>query len=291
MSNVIWSTTNDTDWGTSGNWSTGSVPVNSDNVFLERSTIDVAGSLDQSSVALTLLHIRSTMLGKVGTIDSPLQIGTSRLVIGDQQERLLGGGSTRINVDLGSATACNAVIFSTAVRSSDTGLTPVRLLANNSSTNVRVDRGQVSIAPLSDDTSTVGVIQLGLQSSKLEDVWCYVGRGVTWTTLNATGGRCLVHSAGTTINIYGGEVTSEGTHAITTVNIYGGSFVHKSSGTVTTVNMYGGMLDLQQSSDARTITNVNLLSGAPAVKYHPSVTLTNKLNPSYLVNAGFGVPG
>lgn len=56
------------DWNTAANWSGGSVPVNSDNVFIEGmdENFDILYGLDQSAVSLTSLTIHSSYTGRVG---------------------------------------------------------------------------------------------------------------------------------------------------------------------------------------------------------------------------------
>lgn len=53
-------------WDNAANWSGGAVPVNSDNVYIEDTDVDILYGLDQSSVTLAALHISSTFTGHIG---------------------------------------------------------------------------------------------------------------------------------------------------------------------------------------------------------------------------------
>jgi hypothetical protein len=44
-------------WGTAANWSGGAVPVNSDDVYIEKTDVDLLYDMNQSSVTLTSLNI------------------------------------------------------------------------------------------------------------------------------------------------------------------------------------------------------------------------------------------
>jgi cystathionine beta-lyase family protein involved in aluminum resistance len=90
------------------------------------------------------------------------------------------------------------------------------------------------------------------------------------------GGIIRLRANCATVNIYSGVVYLEEAATSTTVNIYGGRLVHNSTGTVTTVNVYaGGTADWQQSSSARTVTNLNIYRDSTVLLNKAAVTYTN----------------
>lgn len=53
-------------WATAANWDSLAVPVNSDNVYLRNSSIDISDGFNQAAVTLTSLHQEMSYTGKVG---------------------------------------------------------------------------------------------------------------------------------------------------------------------------------------------------------------------------------
>jgi hypothetical protein len=291
-------------WDDTGNWDGAALPGASagDEVFVEDFATDILYGLDQSGIAntLTSLNIPATFTGKLGPDGATgyagdyLQIKASALNIGQHYAIGSPRGSGRIKIDLGS-TQCEVNIFKTG-SPSDTTKPAVRLKANSASTDVTVHKGSVGVAFESGETSTVGDVSVRWTDTKSTDSSMFLGDGVTITSLNQTAGECTLRSACTTVtnsggtllsvgtgtittlNCDGGTTTTFGTGAVTTMNVTAGTAIPSSTGTVTTMNLTGGTTDMTRSTDARTVTTVNLDKGA-TFKYDPAVvTLTNNID-------------
>ncbi|MCP4711596.1 MAG: hypothetical protein GY869_23505 [Planctomycetes bacterium] len=273
---------NEGEWGTAANWSGASVPVDGDDVYLEDSSQSVTADFDQSAVALNSLNIAHTFTGSVGDADDYLNIEASIVNIGYHNGTGNPSGSGRIKIDLDGddgTTPITVNVYNTKTTGTDSNLPAVRLKINDSSSVINILKGNVGIAMETSETSTVGTINVAYTNNINSDAACYIGSGVTLTTLNTDGGATALRCAATTINCHAGSITTSGSGAVTTVNLDGGSMISNSSGTVTTANITDGTLDLLKSPTARTITTLKL--DAPGVlKYDPTtVTLTNKVQP------------
>lgn len=282
MSTRIWIGTvvgheGDASWA--ANWSGAAVPINADDVVFENSAQDLNAGLNMSAVALASLISRQTYTGKIGTTTAYWQIGTAKLEIGSYSGPGSPVGSGRIKIDLGSATACVAVVYNTGY-GTDTDLPAVRLLAANAATTLEVRKGQVGVAMETAETSTISLITVSYDSAEESDADVFIGSGVTLTTLTKTGGECICKCAATTITNRAGTLIIDGVGAVTTLAVTGGTVYPNSSGTIGTLDIDGGLVDCTKSSKARTITTVTL--DAPGqLKYDPAVmTFTNKVNSS-----------
>jgi hypothetical protein len=275
-------------WSTATNWSGGAVPVNSDDVVIKDSSVSICWGLAQSAVALTSLRIEKSYTGKIGldravfatsadgatTVSTAteyrstyLAIGASTVKIGENFINASVNGSSRILLDLGSATAANVEIHGTATSSSESGRPAVRLKAANASTGVyvRSTPGGVGVAvDAPGETSTVGTISIS-DTTTSSKVFC--GPGVTLTTWYQLGGQNVLQAAATvtTVTVNGGTLQTEGDFTITTFNQNGGTtycnHVKTAGNAITTLNLGGGTIDAQGSSRTRTWATANLNKG------------------------------
>lgn len=258
MAKVIWigASSGDGSWNTSSNWSTGSVPAASDDVYFTAEYVgSVKAGLDQSAIGLNSITFDPGYTGNVGSTTAGfLQVSTSSFTY--------AGSGAYAYFDLGSGTVA-PVINNTG--SNNRGAYGV-YLKGTGLTNVEVNGGSVQIG--------------------------YPGDSCDAQTLNVTGGQVLINESGsvTTINNYGGQVTTYTDN--TTLNLYNGSYTLRraaglttatvedgtvnldSSGTITTLNLNGGQLIALAGND-RTITTLNWKAGA-SLRYYPSnTTITN----------------
>lgn len=296
------------DWSTATNWSSGTVPVNSDVVIIENSNVPIIWGLDQSSVTLAELRIMQSYTGYIGlpeekfatSIDTNwlltyntnkpeyrdcyLKVGATLLNIGQNNGISNPGGSSRLKINLGSAQT-TATVYDTATASLDGVKHPVRLLGTHASNAITVLKGRVGIATSTgSEVSTVATLNVRFVSDPETDSHVTLGSGVTWGTINKTGGILLANSVNSggsgilniagaaTINVAsgtvsvvecrGGSITLNGGHAVTSASAYGGTIYSNTSGTITTIILdNGGVVDMSGSSASRTVTNVSVMPG------------------------------
>lgn len=276
------------DWSTADNWDTGAIPVNSDDVIIQDSDVNIMWGLDQNGVSLTSLTIKKTFTGKIGldytqfatsangeTFSATkkaeyrqgyLKIISTSVDIGEHYGSGAPNGSGRIKLDL-HTTASTCTIHDSATSASDTGRGAVQLLAANASTTVHVRNcpGGLNIASgVPGETSTIGTLTVGSDAGGTP---VHVGIGTTITTANISAGNVLIEKSSgtvTTLLVEGGTVTTEGSFVVTTGNVYGGELIaNHISGTVsfTTMNIDGGKANFLQSREARTVTTCNFKNG------------------------------
>jgi len=275
-----------TDWGATGSWDTGSVPVDTDSVYLRNSTANIITNLNQSSIQPALLEIERSFTGDIGAASSSLQIGPVLLNVGRQVGPGSQTGSDRIKIDSGTD-ACVISCYYTATTSADTGYEPFRWKGTGTTTWNHYG-GIAGIATNDpDDTATValvnilgGTLNLGagvtLTTVNMDGASSVLTIRSALTTLNQNNGAATVYGSGaqTTLSLKGGTHTSYGTGTVTTANVFPGATLNKWSGaaTITTLNLYG-TLDLSLASGTITVTNFNRLS-EDAVIYDPLGRLT-----------------
>ena len=278
MANKLWLGTdagNEGDWGTAANWSPSGVPTAADDVILANSSQSVTGGLDQSAVALTSITIDQSYTGLIGTESTFLQVRASTAVIG-QVRSSVGTltGSKRLNLDFGSAGACDIQVYNTASRAQDTNRQPCRIIGSHASHTLTVYSGSVAVSDDSDDTSQLSSVTNSGSSIT-------IGEGVTLATLTQASGNIKTQSSITTVVVKGGVLNfydSTSASTITTCTVQDtGILNHYASGTITTLNCNGGSTDLTKSQKAKTVTNLNLQAEATLAIDTSVVTLTNDI--------------
>jgi len=273
----IWiGTTTAGDWSVAANWSGAAVPVDGDFVYLENSSQDVTAGLAQEGIALASLTIAQSYTGSIGTATAYLKIGSVLTNIGQYFGISRPNGSPMIKLDLNDTdTTAGTVNIYDSGRSSDPNVPTIRLLINEATTVVNSYKGDIGIAPITGETSTVGTINVSYRTNASADADVFIGSGVTLTTLKAIGGDTVLNCAATTVTSTAGTLSTNGTGAITTLIVSGGTITLNSTGAITTVTGSGGTIDTTKSSSARTITTFNR-SGTCKLKRDPSVlTITN----------------
>ena len=280
MATRRWISTSDGNFTVATNWSGGAVPTSGDTVIFARNAVDLDGGLGQSAVTNITMIVEQSFTGRIGTIDSYLQLGCATVEIGRDDAGLNPPGSARINLDVGTNSSIITIINTGGIPSDD-GYQCVRLLAASASTQIRARRGRVSLASLIGETATIDDIQWGddAGTDTINNV-CEIGSGVTMDDLNIMGGVAKVRCAVDAVNVYGGRMETEGTGTIGTLRVRGGSVWSNSTGTITGATVSNnGTLDLSRSAAARTITTLTMADAARVIT-HPNVTLTNGIAPS-----------
>lgn len=295
------------DWSTASNWSGGAVPVNSDDVIIENSSVSIRWGLAQSAVTLTSLIIKKSFTGKIGlkekvfatssngdtesTVDveyrqAYLNIKATDAQIGENNQNNTAAGSGLIKLDLDSA-ASTTTIFGSA-KAIETNKPAIQLLAASASTiiYVRAATGGVGIAvgaPF--ETSTIASVNIG---DSMGSNGVQVGSGTTMTSYSQKSGTCFVEAAATvtTMDVDGGTLTLEGDYVVTNLNVNNGATVNdqhiKSGGNaVTNLNINsGGSVSHNGSSQARTIAVCNIFKGGTLTTDDDVVTITSQNYPT-----------
>ncbi|NRA58249.1 MAG: hypothetical protein HRU13_09085 [Phycisphaerales bacterium] len=294
------------DWSTAANWSGGAVPVNSDDVVIEASDVDICWGLAQSGVTLDSLTIKQTYTGRIGlrrdvlatssdartvTTDAEeyrdryLAISSTLVSIGQHDGPDTPAGSARILLDTGS-NQTNVEVHNTASTPAEVGKPAVRLLMTHASNDLFVRRapGGVGVAvDVAGETSTVGNLVI---SSQEDTTRVSTGDGVSLTNWEQWGGTNVMRAAGTvaTAKVEGGSLRTEGAdYTITTLTIDAGecdcNHDGASGNAVTTANVNGGLLNGLGSGQFRKWRTVNLGIGSE-LSADNSITITTLNEPT-----------
>ncbi len=286
------STSGTTDPTVTLNWNPSGVPVNGDDVYVEGNpsgtnySIDTALNTVFAAVTLNSFNVSQTYTANIGITNNGTNATTyAYLLLGGTNTAAItvtlgyqyGGtqaanGSPLLRLNTGSMRTTWNVIGSSA-SSSLANAGPVTLLGTHTSNTLAVTAGSVSICQDPTETSKILTLNNGGNLT--------LGLGVTLTTLNVTGGTCLIQSGFGTLTQTSGVVNMVGTGTASTLNIYGGSIGCNSTGLITTITAQAGIVDFSKSTLARTVTNVSLGAGGPQLKLNNgvknSITITNPI--------------
>lgn len=255
------------------NWSGNALPADGDTIIFADTNVDLTLGLDFSDRNLNViveqsytgkigrplmnpagyLEYRATYL-KIGTDDSPAQTVT----IGQGT----GAGSGRIKIDAGGS-ATTFVVHNTGTPA-ESNLPAVLLKGTDAANTLAVNKGSVGVAVLpydesgaAEETATIATLNVGYVSNQAGDAAVEMGRGVTLTTINQSGGRLEINSAATTVNKTGGDLylLRDGV-TVGTINESGGNTFPIGTTTVDTWNVSEtGHADYSRDMRAKTVTN------------------------------------
>lgn len=277
-------------WSNAENWSTGSVPVSSDDVVIDgRSNWDIKYGLDQSAVALTSLTIKNSYTKTIGLPeinkdnaaenypeyrDTYLQVQTSTLTIEGE-----GTGSGRIKIDLGSATATTMNISSRG-NTAEQGIPALLILGTNASNIARVTRGDVGFAFYEGGSAHLATLDVGFEDNQAGNSTVRCGDGVDLTnaTVTQSGGSLTIEtttSSGTITQSGGTLYVLAGAHAQIDVD---GTLYYSGAGTLTTLNISGGTVDFRRGAQAVTVTNCVISRQSTLLDPAKRVTFTNGID-------------
>ena len=288
-------------WSTAANWSTGTVPVSTDDVIIRDNNVNICWDIDQNAVALNSLTVDKTYTGKIGldykvfatsadaitTVatrqeyrDIYLKLTSTNVDLGKSTSAGTATGSQRICLDLHTG-ASTIIVHDTANLSSETGRNSVRLKNVNASSElyIRAGTGGVGLAAdIAGEVSTVSkvVVETASTATKME-----MGSGVTCTSYFQYNGTCNFRGLAATLNtleVHGGTCNTFGSFLITTVNMYGGTLnptnVDGSGDCITTLNLFGGTVDMLTSNIDRDITTLSLRSASATIIDEGSIQST-----------------
>lgn len=287
-------------WDNADNWST-AVPVNSDDVYIDKPDCRVLWGLDQDSVTLASLTIRNNPIiglpsdrvstnGDASTTDQTateyrqhyLKIRVTTVRIGEHLQPGSLNGVRRVKLDNQIATASTTTIFNTGTSALESDLPAVRLLFGDADADlfVRLAQSGVGVAiDESNETSTMGEVVVS-DSTTASSV--FIGEGVTLTSYEQSGGDNILSAAATvaSLEVNGGKLRTEGGYLFTAATINDGSVEMNNAGAgdvvATTVTQDGGEVDCQQNGIAQVFTTYNLNEGTRKIDDTVSITNDNR---------------
>jgi trimeric autotransporter adhesin len=265
-------------WNNINNWSAGTVPANTEDIFLDYNDVDILYGLDASAVTVASLNIHATYTGRIGLPvnndggytefrDDYLQISATTTDVGKGD----GDGSGRLKINYGSNVA---TINIHKTSESETDDAPAFIFLGTHADNaIELADGTAGLAVYGDETGTLKTITQTGGRLTVGDGATLNGAGSTW---DQTGGESVIYNANMlTVNIHGGTMLTQGSGTITTLTIdAGGRFNLESTGTITTANVYG-LIDCTVDQSARTITTLTLYPRGGVVDPGQSITVTN----------------
>lgn len=254
-------------WNNAENWSTGAVPVNNDEVFIEDASISLLYGLPTSLTLTKFVHLA----GQLGLPDfnssGYTEYRPTRAVFTCTDVTFgttAGVGPSLSRVDLASGASIVAV-YGSGQRA---GGSAIDLLLNHANAIVSVVSGQVAIAPGGDETSQVGTVRVAVQGVVV------IGAGTTIASVVSSGNTTLLANA-TNVTVDDGITVIGGASAVTNLLIRGGTCVYKSSGTITDAVVGPGTLDCSQDIRPRTITDLEIKRLGVFRDVYSSITVTN----------------
>jgi hypothetical protein len=259
-------------WNTPQNWDAGAVPVNTDDVVVQKGSYDILYGINQSGVTLNSLTVDQDFTpGTFGqaTIGLPeqntagyeedrptyLQVGittASKILLGAGT----GGGAGRWKID-GNASNC-VVQVDNSGNPIDTGIESILLRNFAAGSTLNVTKGYVGVAIFAGETCNFSTgITISYLNNVGGDAYVRLGAGVTLGPIKKDGGRLYISSTGT-ITTYT-DTAGETWHmagVVQTLTV-GGTYHENAPGTPITTAcsvQAKGFLDFGQDSAAKTVT-------------------------------------
>ena len=264
MANNLWQGDTSTDPAVVTNWSLGSLPANTEDIFVPAGNgVAIIGGDLTTGATINSLTIEEGYTLAVGTAPAsganPVYLQFD-LNSGSKLATLAGSGKTFL--ELSNATEIRVL------RAGSTAAAGEQMLyltgTSNALINIQCEAGdKVALAGFAGETAAFTKINV-----RGGDV--FIGSGVTATTLNVYGGRVENWASIANLNMYGGSVDGFGAHG-TAVILRAGTLYYRSSTTITAASVYGGaVLDLSRDPTDRTIGTLNLHKGSSFFDPHKS---------------------
>lgn len=272
--NNVWDGSDaDHDATAAANWSLGTAPANTENIFIPAGNDQyiLGADLTAGPVTINSLMVEEGYTLGIGTAATNTYL---QFDFGTETNRiatLAGTGETYLDLD----NSLRILVLRAGSTASE-GKQMLHLIgATNPLLDIQCRAGEkVGLAANAGETATFTTINV-----YSGDV--FIGVGVTCTTLNVYGGRVENWAAIGTINQYGGSIEAHGAHA-TAVTVEGGFFYERATGTTTDVFVTkSGVIDASKDSQARTYTNTTLTDGGTLLDPNETITLTNGIDLSH----------
>lgn len=272
------------------NWSSGTVPANSEDVYIDHTSQSLLWNLSAlSAVTTTSITIGQSFSGTIGLPEinesgyeeyrpQYWSIQSSTLNVGSGS----GDGSGRIKINSGSGTLTTVNVFNTG-SPDDSPLEALLWKGTNAGNILNVMGGSVGIAVFGAELATVATLKVSTDPSGIATPPSLrVGSLVTLGTLTQESGTSLIQCAGSTFKIYAGTLQTIGSGAITVLDVWGGQALIQSTGTIGTMVVGpAAITDLSGGTAAITLSAVTLVAGStlndPAYRgvYSSGIVLQN----------------
>lgn len=272
------------DWSTASNWDTGAVPVNTNDVFVDTSFGSIYHGLDQSAVTLNSLTVRDCITGEIGLPEINAsgypEYRNTYLKIGATTETI-DCSSGRIKID--NSNIQTALSVANSGSTLETDVPSILWKGTHASNTVNVVKGNVGCAFFSGEVATILTLKIGYESSQDTDADVYCGRGVTLGTVTKNGGQLHCDNTTAAITAYtqtAGDGWIDGkTNAVTALNVDGGTVHYNTAGALTAGRVASGAtLDFRGDSRDKTVTAIDIYSGAAIYDPQAVVTWTNGID-------------
>lgn len=247
-------------WGTAGDWSTSSEPIDSGDVGLtEKLPAPVTAGLVNAGVYLNSLQITPACVMPIGTLANPLTMSAKMIIMEGKSGFHFacedGGGADKVD-------ECRIVAANPNV--------PISLTSAGGTPGdwdlIMIDRGKVSIgAAMQWGTCRLEVGKVNGPKDAIVDIATNTD---VLADLVMTSGEVTSSTVMTTANIAGG-IFRQFDAAVTTVDVHdGGVFIYKNAtaSTITTLRIHaGGVADFTQGFGETTITTCFLHPGGTLI--------------------------
>jgi|3_EtaG_2_1085321.scaffolds.fasta_scaffold00203_33 hypothetical protein len=288
------------DWTVARNWSGDTVPTTGDSIIFDHQSLeDLKYNLVDGTSAIVKIDYSSDCSVNIGL--APINNDDPSMPYYEGQGRFLdvaeGATTCTVNIgvegsesasmgwmkiDTGNAQAVGTV-RKTATRASEA---PVEVIDGaGSGTTWTILRGDVDFAVGDAEVATITTLEVGFVSSQLTDAKVNIGNGSTITNLNQSGGAVSTRSTPTTIKLYGGTMHYQDDGGGGTFSVVQDATLHyESSGTLTAGHIFsGGIIDFTRDRRSRTVTAIDLYTGAGYKDPYDTVTLTAGIDLNGLV--------
>lgn len=269
------------------NYSTGSLPVNSDIlIFADIDTGVFYGLTGLSSVTLAELHIRSSYTGHIGlTLTNPSDyyeyrtraavLRATKTFVGEGD----GQGSEFLYINF-SSVQTELIVYNTG-QSVDNKTPALNVIGTHASNVMRFFKGSWGIATFTGDTSVVATLQVGYITDRDGDSTGFVGGDADLDTVNIAGGTTKItldSAAAGTVTVTGGTVTFDGDQGLSQLTMSGEAYAYyNTTGTLggNTVLSDEATLDFSQDMRTKTVTNPIEVFGQEATVVDPFKVVTS----------------
>lgn len=275
------------------NWSTGSVPVDSDDVVVDEGDVSIKYGLDQNAVTLDSITITQGFEGEIGLPETNeddtaltyreyrdqywktgnvADANPTTISIGEGD----GAGSGRLKID--SNTGQVTINVRNSGQRAEPDKNAIIWKGTHVDNELNVSKGDFAAAFVDGETAHFATVRVGFLDNQDGDSIVFLGSGVDIANaaVSQTGGTLSIDSAtGTgTILVNGGELTVlSGAHA--SIIVDSGTCFYQSTATLaSTKTGDGGTMDYRRDNRPRTVSAAEIYSRSTYLDPQRTITHT-----------------